>query len=814
MTAAGAFQGRRRVAAATLVALVAVLVFGAVPAVASEFGLTRFAVSARNADGTPDVQAGSHPYALTTTFISNTEGDIKDARLELPPGFVGNPKAVPQCPYQVFINVRESGIPCSNETAIGLATTYIERKEEPGYLDATTDPIYNLVPPTGDTAEFGYVVAGTTPIFLQLTVRSGTDYGVDVTAPDISQALVVVASKITIWGVPADPRHNAYRGTCQRKILGLPESYEGLGFGLREDEDEVEGPLYLASNHPEFYGLPESEGECPTQAPPQPLLVNPTSCGIPRTATLSVDSWEEKGQFKGISHSMPELVGCEKLDFSPTLGVTPDGSAGSTPTGLTVDLHVPQETLLNPVGLAESDVKDTTVALPEGVQISPGGSDGLQACTESQIGFTGVKELDPVAEPGVQTAQFNQSPSACPNASKIANVRIKSPVLEEELTGSVYLASPQNYAGTPENPFGSLVAMYLYATAPGPGVTIKLPGKVSLNPATGQVTTSFENTPALPFSDVFLEFFGTDRAPLTSPALCGTYPAQASFVPWSGTPTVVPASSFQITSGPQVLTNSGPQLSPCSDPLPFSPKLISGTTNLNAGGFSELTTTFSREDGQQPLSGIELHYPNGLSGLLAGAEGRPAVALCGEAQANAGTCGPESQIGETITSVGLGSDPFTVYGGKVALTGPYKGAPFGLSIVNPAKAGPFVLQEGRPVVIRAKVEVDPHTAALTVVTDPPGSPHSIPTMIEGVPLQIKRVNVLINRPGFTFNPTNCEPLQVTGTEFSAEGASSPVSIPFQVANCAVLKFVPNSASLCRGRTRVRSARAWRSSWNT
>ena len=184
---------------------------------------------------------------------------------------------------------------------------------------------------------------------------------------------------------------------------------------------------------------------------------------------------------------------------------------------------------------------------------------------------------------------------------------------------------------------------------------------------------------------------------------------------------------------------------------------------------------------------MTLHYPAGFSGLLSG------VKLCGEEQANAGTCGAESEIGETIVSVGLGNDPFNVTGGKVYITGPYHGAPFGLSIVNPAKAGPFDLQEGRPVVVRAKIEVDPHTAALTVTTDPPGSPHAIPTMIDGIPLQIKHVNVNVNRPDFTFNPTNCEKTEITGTIESSEGASSPVSDPFQVTNCAVLKFAPKFA---------------------
>jgi len=341
--------------------------------------------------------------------------------------------------------------------------------------------------------------------------------------------------------------------------------------------------------------------------------------------------------------------------------------------------------------------------------------------------------------------------------------------------------------------------MYLYAEEPVAGVKVKLAGRVTTNPETGQITTSFENTPQAPVDNFSLEFFGTARAPLTTPSLCGTYTTEASIEPWTGTPPVVPNSSFQITSGPQIITPSGPELMPCANPLPFAPTLISGTINVNAGGFSQLNTTFSREDGQQPLSGIELHYPVGLSGLLAGAEGHPPVELCSEVQANEGTCGPESQIGETVVSVGLGDDPFSVEGGKVYLTGPYRGAPFGLSIVTPAKAGPFNLQEGHPVVVRAKVEVDRHNAALSVITDPPGSPHAIPTMIDGIPLQIKHVNVLINRPYFTFNPTNCEKQQVTGTVYSAEGSSSAVSVPFQVANCAILRFQPKFSATATGK---------------
>jgi len=201
-----------------------------------------------------------------------------------------------------------------------------------------------------------------------------------------------------------------------------------------------------------------------------------------------------------------------------------------------------------------------------------------------------------------------------------------------------------------------------------------------------------------------------------------------------------------------------------------------------------LTTTISREDGQQQVQNVTLHYPPGDSGILTG------VPLCPEAQANAGTCPESSRIGETIVSVGVGGDPFTVTGGKVYLTEHYAGAPFGLSIVNPAKAGPFNLQEGRPVIVRAKIEIDPITAALTISTT------SIPKIIDGFPLQIKHVNVLVNRPGFTFNPTSCAPQSITGTIGAWEGASSPVSDPFQVTNCKALAFAPQVSFSTNGKT--------------
>jgi hypothetical protein len=371
-----------------------------------------------------------------------------------------------------------------------------------------------------------------------------------------------------------------------------------------------------------------------------------------------------------------------------------------------------------------------------------------------------------------QVALSDSTVPSCPEASKVATIEISTPLLPNPLVGEAYLAA-QN-----QNPFGSLVALYLVARDPVSGVLVKLAGEVKPDPVTGQLVSTFLNTPQLPFEDLKLHFFGGSRAPLGTPSACGSYTTAAVIQPWSGNQPAESSSAFGI--------NSGPDGSPCASPLAFAPELTAGSLNLQAGGFTPFTTTMSRADGQQNLQGIVLHMPPGISGLLS------SVKLCPEPQADLGTCGPESLIGETIVSVGLGGNPFSVKGGKVFITEGYGGAPYGLSIVNPAKAGPYDLEKNTPcdcVVVRAKIEVDPTTAALTVTTDNTG-PYKIPTILDGIPLQIKHVNVLINRPGFTFNPTNCNPMSITGTLSSTEGATSALSVPFQVTNCASLKFTP------------------------
>jgi hypothetical protein len=719
------------------------------------FGVKTFEVSFLNQDGTPDVQAGSHPYKIVTNISFNTrvlrreasadsryviqpDGNFKDVIVDVPPGLVGDPNATAKkCTLtQLDGHEANNGELCPPESQVGeLEVEFGDHAVEPGLSNPAftpiREPIYSMVPPHGVAVQFGahFIIPN---VFVNAGVRAGGNYPVETTTVNAQPFSPVITIRFTVFGVPP-------------------------------------------------YGA----------EPRKPFLTLPTGCTGPLRSTISADSWQSGGRFVGAStvsrdaagHPLA-LTGCSKLLFPPTITVSPDTADASTSSGLTVGVHVSQKAALNPEGLAESALRNTTVTLPEGVAINPAGADGLEACSEGLAGFTGFTEFNPEFEPGVKTATFTPElpvpllPGAnfCPNGSKVGTVKINTPLLPNPLEGAVYLAA-QN-----ANPFGSLVAMYLIVEDPVSGSLAKLTGEVRLTD-TGQIVTTFKNTPDLPFEDLELHFFGGERAPLTTPSRCGTYTTQASFTPWDGNGPVNTSSSFKI--------DHGPNGTPCPGAsLPFDPSLAAGTTSNQAGGLTPFTMTMSREDGNQNLQAVSLKMPPGLSGLLTSVE------LCGEAQANAGTCGPNSLIGETVVSVGVGNDPFSVKGGRVYLTGPYKGAPFGLSIVNPAKAGPYDLGQ---VVVRAKIEVDPITADLTVTSDNEG-PYKIPQYIDGIPLQIKHVNVTINRSGFTFNPTNCNPLSITGSLSSTEGAVSAVSVPFQVTNCARLGFKPQFGVSTSGKT--------------
>jgi hypothetical protein len=759
------------------------------------FGVEHLSIVPEREGGGLQVQAGAHPYQLTTTFALNQTADPlrppalpKELKFSLSPGLVANAVAFPECSETDFLTKAFGGFAddCPNDTAIGVVLLTLD---EPifGGLKTYPVPLFNLKPSKGEPVRFGFFFIGAA-VPIDFSIRPGGDYGATATVSDITQVTNFLAESLTVWGVPGEASHDASRGWgCVAK---------------------------------EFFSLGGRVPCLPAdEVNPPPFLTLPTSCATPFAATVEGHSWPFKSspQAEAASISLPEaeyrltdslgrltsITGCDRLPFDPSITVRPDVSQGSSSTGLNVDVHVPQDVSENADGLASSAVKDITVALPEGVTVNPSSANGLEACSEEEIGFRGFHEFNAESEPGNATAVFTptlESPF-CPTASRLASVEIHTPLLKSPFKGSFYLASQNS------NPFGSLIAAYIVAEDEEAGVLVKLPGKVELS-GSGQLVSTFQSNPDVPFEDASIEFFGGERAPLSTPAGCHNYTTDATFVPWSAegwdeaAQTKTSSSTFAITSGPR--TAGEPGGSPCPGAtLPFSPTLAGGGANIAAGAFSPVTTTINRRDGEQNLQSVQIKLPPGVSGILTG------IPLCPEAQANEGTCSAASLIGETTVSAGVGSDPITVKGGKVYLTETYAGAPFGLSIVNPVKAGPFDLEHDTSnpaddpacdcVVVRAKIEVNPFTAELTTTTDASGA-HAIPHMIDGVPVQIRAVNVTINRPGFTFNPTNCGVLALTGTITGDEGAGASVSTPFQVANCSRLQFAPKFAATTSAKT--------------
>jgi hypothetical protein len=704
------------------------------------FGFHDFTAAAVNQDGSVDVQAGSHPFAYTVGFTMNQfpgeiaeggnfpEGTLRDLVVDLPRGLVGNPLAVPRCSGADF----EGLIPhCPANTQIGVVHFKVATLNE-GF-----GPIYNLTPPDGVPASVGFSIASNNS-FQEASVRSGGDYGVSVSDITVPTKVHIQFITETIWGVPSDSSHDPERFCV------------------------VNGK--------------ETEG-CSSDSAPIPFLSLPTSCTGPLSTTLSVDSLEEPGIFQsqtlqslGEGGTPAGLSGCARPPFTPSLTVRPETSVADSPTGLHVDLHVPQSQ--DPNGLATANLKDTIVTLPAGMTVNPSAAAGLGACSPVQVELHGP------------------NPAACPNSSKVGTVQVHTPLVDHPLAGAVYLARQG------ENPFGSLIALYIAVDDPQTGVVVKLAGKVEPDPVTGQLEATFDENPELPFEDFTLDFTGGPRATLTTPQTCGTYTTTSDLTPWSTpeSPDVFPTDAFQIDTA----AGGGPCVGSEAQE-PNSPSFQAGTATPLAASYSPFVLHLARENGSQHISALNVTMPPGLTGKLAG------IARCSDAQLAAATarsnpgegaselsspsCPQASEVGTVTVGAGSGSPIFV--GGHAYLAGPYKGAPFSLAIITPAVAGPFDLGV---VVVRSGLYINPDTAQVTVKSDP------IPTILQGIPVDVRLIDVNINRPEFTLNPTSCEPMSIGVQAISTLGQSAPLSSRFQAAGCQGLPFKPSFTASTQGKT--------------
>ncbi len=710
-----------------------------------------------NPVGDPFTQAAGHPFAASTEIDLNTVTNpnppfgplwpvepAKDLLIDLPAGFIANPTVTAQCSAAELANAQgaEPEPLCPQASQVGTTLVRLNDLPEPVVLGPL--PVFNMEPAPGEPARFGFNVAGTV-VTLDAQFRSDSDYGLTLSAADLPQALALAGISLTLWGTPSDPLHDAERG-CPGQL----NPWRG-------------GPT------------------CSSGARLTAMLRNTTYCGNGLPTTLSVDSWTHPDAFQSATfsnHAPPGYpsppsawgaqlrpTGCDKVPFDPTLTVAPASPAqAGQPDAFSFDLNLPQS--YDTTSIGESDLRQAVMALPEGMRVSPVGSNGFAGCSPDEIG------LDTTDEP------------TCPDASTVGSATIATPLFDQPLTGSVYLAMPD------DNPFGSALAIYLVAE--GPGLIVKLPLDVEADPDTGQLTAAFDDFPQLPISDLQLQLSGGPHAWMALPDACGQFATHALATSWSGR-AVASESDFTVSQG----AGGGPCPTPpppppptprphphapapaaAPPPAPFAPAFAAGTANPVAGASASFHVQVTRTDRDQQLGVLSVDLPTGLLGKIAG------TVLCPAGAANTGACPGASRLGDATVGAGGGAGARSTSTGPVYITGPYKGSPFGLSIVVPAAAGPFALGS---MVVRAAIDVDRRSAQLHVVSDP------LPTTLHGVALDLREVRVAVDKPRFVVNPTSCGVKHVLGTVNSVLGAIAHVSTRFQVAGCAKLAFAPKLA---------------------
>jgi hypothetical protein len=725
-------------------------------------GIDRFRFEALDREGQEDVRAGDHPARLLNEvgLVSTLEKDPLDEQVqplvpveepksvavEVPVGFLGDPEVAPKCSPSALVE-GPSGSRCPADTQIGgFAFVAFGHLEINTTGDGGLFPIYNLSPENGYPAEFG-INYNNHPVILYASVvwRNGT-YKLRVTAPSVPRLSRSVWLMTEFFGEPAVWDH------------GPPTSQE-----IVEEEEEIEN------------------GEPVKVRRSEAFLTNPMDCAQASTgAAVEVTSWTDPEHPSKLGAGVGDKVGeCNLLQFAPSLEVGAESSRSEEPTGYAVRLRVPEPFDQAPE-LATPELQRATVQMPLGTTLSPSAAYGLAGCQRE-----GPEGIDIGREYETENGVSHLEAGHCPNSSKIGTAEIKSPLLPLPLRGSVYLREPEcGVGGAPactnaDAEDGKLLGLYVEVEEEAPGTNstllegnpiLKLEGTASVNTQTGQVTTTFANNPQFPASEIKIQLNGGPDASLTNPQSCGAATATSEIEPWSApfTPTVTPMSSFDVD-----WDGAG---GACPATLPFNPVLTAaGTTSSTGSGYSPFTLTVNREDREQNIKALSVQLPPGMLAAIS------KVALCPEPQASTGQCGAESEIGSTTVAVGAGSHPYSVKG-RVFLTGPYGGGPFGLSVVVPAVAGPFNLGL---VVVRAAIEINSRTAQVTTVTS------ELPQMIDGVPLRMRVLSVTLNREQFVFNPTNCSPMSVNATVYSAQGAAASLSKAFTATGCKNLPFKPS-----------------------
>lgn len=758
-------------------ALLALATLAAAPsAQAAEFGFKPgqegLGFALEESGGSPALRAGRHPYQLRAT-IGFEEGaepaipaaDLKDLRLQLPSGLIGNPSVLTRCTAAQFATPRQSpyeesssGESCPDKSQVGTVTL---RTGLAGGA-ARTFGLFNLTAPPGVAAELGAAPFGRPLAFSGQVRNVEGEYGLDLEAADVPQDLAIDAVEIDVWGTPWDASHDGERGDC------------------------------LKETDPSF-----AWGKCSVGPPktnePLPFLTLPASCQGPLAYRAQADSWQTPGRWLGDGATTPAQEKCSELHFQTTSFSGPTSGRASTATGFDFDLAVDQEGLTNPEGgITGPEVQRAVVSLPEGFTINPSMGAGLGVCTPAQY----------QAETSTSVAG-----EACPDDSKIGDLTFQSPLVlepsagfEQIVKGAIYLAQPF------QNPFDALVGVYLVARAPN-GIFVKVAGRLLPDPTTGRITALFEGLPQLPYTNLKVHFREGQRAPLATPAACGGYLTDIELTPWQDEAAIAPVVEhqdfeFHVTQG----VGGGP--CPAGGPAPFAPGAANGSQNSQAGAYSPFFLHLTRSDTEAEITRYSALLPPGLLGKIAGVPYCPDADIeaarreTGAAELEHPSCPAASQIGHTLAGYGLGGVLAYAPGG-LYLSGPYHGAPLSITAIDSALVGPFDLGV---IIVRSGVEVNPLTTQVSIdstASDP------IPHIIDGIPIHIRDIRVHIDRPQFTVNPTSCEAMRTTSTLTGSSppftdplGQSATVSDPFQVSGCSSLGFRPKLSLKLLGGTQV------------
>jgi hypothetical protein len=696
-------------------------------------------------------QAGGHPDLAVSLIVRNRFDqqsqsacnceDAKDVTIQMPAGFIGNPSATPKCSIADF-----SADECPVDSVVGVVEVDVQ-------LGSFLAPVYNLVPPPTVAGLNGFKIGlFDTPQFTLLNGRTDSDYGLEAMTTSIFHGVStgLRSFRQVLWGVPADPRHDAIRIDTRYTLINAPWIILDR-FCDQNGQASTADPLSVYQ--PCFWKLTPSG----SSSPEIPFLQSPTTCAAPLESTVEVVAYDN--EVERASYPWPQPTGCFQLGFNPSLSASPTTRSTDSAAGIDIELTVPQP--LSPEIPSPSELRASTLTLPEGFSINPNAADGKVACTDEQARF------------GTRLA------AECPEFSKIGSLEIDSSALPGTLPGFVYLGAP-----LPGERYRVILA------ADGFGTHIKLAGTIQADPGTGQLTVSFQNLPQSPLTAFRMHIFGAERGSLATPTECGTYVVKSTFVPWNER---LPAQDSE-----QFFTlDSGPNGEPCPEgSRPFAPRFEAASAGNTAGAYAPFSVDLARDDGDQFFSGVDVRTPPGFTASLKGVQTCPESAISqiasplypGASELGASLCPAASRIGSAVVGTGAGSRP--LYSpASVYLGGAYRGSPFSLVVVGPAVSGPYDLGN---VVVRAAVGVDKRTAQISTISDP------LPQIIGGIPLRARSIRLNFDRPQFTINPTNCDPHSVEGTALGYEDGRAPLRQHYQVTNCASLPYAPKLSMTLSG----------------